>query len=118
MFVSRSNSVSRWLCGPTIFLIGMFSATLCAQQVAPGSQSTPPAAPQPTNRELVHLKDYSTPRSAFPHLLQPYKSRELAQPNLGNSARIDSLMRDGKIYLSINDAVALALENNLDIELA
>jgi outer membrane protein TolC len=51
-------------------------------------------------------------------MLQPYKAQELAQPNLGNSARIDALMRDGRIYLSINDAVALALENNLDIELA
>ena len=42
----------------------------------------------------------------------------MAQPNLGNSPRIDSLMRDGKIYLSIDDAVALALENNLDIDIA
>ena len=69
--------------------------------------------PQP-----VHLQDYSKPRSAFPHLLQPYRAQELAQPNLGNSPRIDSLMRDGKIYLSIDDAVALALENNLDIDIA
>ena len=39
-------------------------------------------------------------------------------PNLGNSSRIDSLMHDGKIYLSIDDAIALALENNLDLEIA
>ena len=39
-------------------------------------------------------------------------------PNLGNSSRIDSLMRDGRIYLSIDDAIALALENNLDLEIA
>ena len=51
-------------------------------------------------------------------MLQPYQSQELAQPNLGNSARIDSLMQDGKIYLSIDDAVALALENNLDLDIA
>ena len=38
-------------------------------------------------------------------------------PNLSNSARTDQLFRDGKIYLSINDAVAMALENNLDIVL-
>jgi outer membrane protein TolC len=66
----------------------------------------------------VNLVDYSKPRSAFPHLLQPYMARELAQPSVGNSPRIDSLMRDGKIYLSINDAVALALENNLDLDIA
>jgi outer membrane protein TolC len=45
-------------------------------------------------------------------------AQELAQPNLGNSPRIDSLLRDGKIYLSIDDAIALALENNLDIDIA
>jgi outer membrane protein TolC len=39
----------------------------------------------------------------------------LPAPDLSNTSRIDQLMRDGKLYLSINDAVALALENNLDI---
>ena len=58
------------------------------------------------------------PRGAFPNVLHPYKPQELAQPNLGNSPRIDSLMRDGKIYLSIDDAIALTLENNLDLDIA
>jgi outer membrane protein TolC len=44
--------------------------------------------------------------------------QELAEPNLGNSPRIDALMRDGKVYLSIDDAIALALENNLDLDIA
>ena len=72
----------------------------------------------PAQPQLVHLQDYSKPRSAFPHVLQPYRAQEIAQPNLANSPRIDSLMRDGKIYLSIDDAVALTLENNLDIDIA
>jgi outer membrane protein TolC len=42
----------------------------------------------------------------------------LAEPNLANTARIDSLMHEGKLYLSLNDAIALALENNLDIAIA
>jgi outer membrane protein len=89
---------------------------LHAQNVpaAPAPQTTPaPAQPQ-----TVHLQDYSKPRSAFPHFLQPYQPQQIAQPNLGNSPRIDSLIRDGKIYLSIDDAIALALENNLDIDIA
>jgi outer membrane protein len=92
------------------------SPLLCGQDVpaAPMPQ-TAPASAQP---QAVHLQDYSKPRSAFPHFLQPYQPQEVAQPNLGNSPRIDSLMRDGKIYLSIDDAVALALENNLDIDIA
>ncbi len=82
---------------------------------APLPQSAPaPAAPP----QAVHLQDYSKPRPAFPHFLQPYRPQQVPQPNLGNSPRIDSLMRDGKVYLSIDDAVALALENNLDIDIA
>jgi outer membrane protein TolC len=77
-----------------------------------------PAAAQPAKAQPFHLEDYSKPRSAFPHILQPYTPRPVDQPNLGNSPRIDALMHDGKIYLSIDDAVALTLENNLDIDIA
>jgi outer membrane protein len=103
-----------------VLLIAAVPLSLAAQQSSPAaaSQSTPPAAPQPAQAHPVHLNDYSQPRSAFPHVLQPYLPRELAQPSFGNSSRIDSLMRDGKIYLSIDDAIALALENNLDLDLA
>jgi len=78
----------------------------------------PQTVPAPAQPQTVHLQDYSKPRSAFPHFLRPYQPQEIAQPNLGNSRRIDSLMRDGKIYLSIDDAIALTLENNLDIDIA
>src|SRR5271169_1466629 len=99
-----------------IFL-GIVPSLVWAQQT-PATPSTPPSAPQPAQPQPIHLKDYSRPSSAFPHVLRPYMAQEVAQPNLGNSPRIDSLMRDGKIYLSIDDAVALALENNLDLEIA
>ncbi len=83
-----------------------------------------PAAPAPQSSaagawpQAIHLADYSRPQHAFPNLLQSYEQRQLPEPDLANSPMIDSLMHDGKIYLSIDDAVALALENNLDIELA
>ncbi len=116
MRLPRLIAVTRllWLFITTMFLAAVPSA-LRAQDVpaAPSPQSTSQAAPQP-----FHLKDYSIPRAAFPHVLQPYQPEAVAQPILSNSSRIDTLMRDGKIYLSINDAVALALENNLDIDIA
>jgi outer membrane protein len=125
MFLSRLSSVIRLLLAYFVAIfVSTAPAALWAQTTtpAPSTQATapsvPPAAPQPAQPQAVHLKDYSNPRSAFPHVLQPYMPQELAEPNLGNSPRIDSLMRDGKIYLSINDAVALALENNLDIDIA
>jgi outer membrane protein TolC len=99
--------------------VALWAQTSIAQtSIAPSPSSTPPIAPQPARPHAINLKDYSKPRSAFPRVLQPYMPQEVAQPNLGNSSRIDSLMKDGKIYLSIDDAVALALENNLDLDIA
>ncbi len=45
-----------------------------------------------------------------------YQTHAIAPINLANSGRLDALVRAGKIYLSLQDAIALALENNLDIE--
>src|SRR5271165_4773332 len=101
----------------TVLAIFAYSpSTLPAQSVP--SAPAPQAAPAPALPQAVHLQDYTKPRSAFPHILQPYQSQEVAQPSSANSPRIDALMHDGKIYLSINDAVALALENNLDLDIA
>lgn len=36
---------------------------------------------------------------------------------LQDSTRLDSFLRDGSLYLSLQDAIAIALENNLDVEL-
>ncbi|HZZ16230.1 MAG TPA: TolC family protein [Candidatus Sulfotelmatobacter sp.] len=85
------------------------------------SAQEPPAGPVPQNtsetRRVPEL-NYSNPASHFPNPIAPYRPRHLAEPNLANTARIDSLMREGKLYLSLNDAVALALENNLDIAIS
>ena len=45
-----------------------------------------------------------------------YRVRDVHPVNFADSQRIDALMRAGNIYLSLRDAIALALENNLDIE--
>jgi outer membrane protein len=97
------------------------ATVLFAALAITGSAQEPPAAPvpqtTPETRPLPVL-NYSNPVSHFPNPIGPYKPRHLGEPNLANTARIDSLMRDGKLYLSLNDAVALALENNLDIAIA
>ena len=64
------------------------------------------------------VQEYSKPQSHFPNPVAPYTPRHVAPPNLANTSRIDELMHDGKLYISMNDAVALALENNLDIAIA
>jgi outer membrane protein TolC len=50
--------------------------------------------------------------------LDPYMSDEVPEPVLTNSQRLDRLIRDGKLYLSLRDAIDLALENNLDLAIA
>ncbi len=46
-----------------------------------------------------------------------YRAPRVADVYLEDSVRLQSLFHDGKIYLSLRDAISLALENNLDIEL-
>lgn len=104
-------------------LMGMAGALACIlPAVVLPAQNGPAAPAQQTPalsvQQTVHLRDYSKPLPAFPNVFRSYEAQQVPQPNLGNSPRIDSLMRDGKIYLSIDDAVALALEDNLDIEIA
>ena len=56
------------------------------------------------------------PHSSNP--LRPYRATRVPSPNLANSARIDTLVRDGVLELSLKDAISLALENNLDLAIA
>ena len=52
----------------------------------------------------------------FYRLTHNYRARDVHGVSFTDSQRIDALMRAGNIYLSLRDAIALALENNLDIE--
>jgi len=75
-----------------------------------------PQAPAPQNNAHPYTdQDYAKGQRSFPNLWAPYSVRNIPPPNLTNTSRVDQILRDGKMYLSINDAVALALENNLDI---
>ena len=99
------------------------SATRPAQQAPTGAdQSNLPQAPAPKLTEPLYLrdtgKDYTHLKPMLPNPFGPYTSTSYPQPRLGNTPRLDSLLRDGKIYLSLSDAVMLALENNFDIEIA
>ena len=51
------------------------------------------------------------------NLRRPYRAKAVPAINLSNSSRLESLLRAGKLYLSLQDTIALALENNLDIEI-
>ncbi|MGH9673135.1 MAG: hypothetical protein ACRD44_08135, partial [Bryobacteraceae bacterium] len=57
-------------------------------------------------------------RGPFSSYTRPYRPSVVPPINLSNSNRLEALLRAGRIYLSLQDAIALALENNLDIELS
>lgn len=96
-----------------VFPAAMWAQDTLAAQSQTSSQTTLPAAPQSHARN--EMLNYASPRGYFPNPLAPYTPRQIAMPDFTNSPRLTQLMRDGKIYLSMDDAVALALEDNLDI---
>jgi outer membrane protein len=89
----------------------------CWGQESPAAPTTPTPQNTPEARPVPAF-NYGKPVSHFPNPIGPYTPRHVGEPNLANTARIDQLMHDGKLYLSLNDAIALALENNLDIAIA
>ncbi|MBV9340092.1 MAG: TolC family protein [Acidobacteria bacterium] len=59
---------------------------------------------------------FRMPKSYNP--ISAYSASEAPEPQLTNSPRLRQLIRDGKLSLSLADAIRLALENNLDIAIA
>ena len=59
--------------------------------------------------------DYSMGNSAWPPFTNIFKAPDVPEISLSNSGRLEGLLHDAKIYLSLADALALAIENNLDI---
>ena len=78
-----------------------------AQQAA-ASQQVQPVAAGPQQPFHVTMSHSWNP-------IAPYMPTQVPPANLTNSPRLQSLERDGKLYISLRDAIALALENNLDI---
>lgn len=59
--------------------------------------------------------DYSEGVSAWPPLVNVFDAPEVPEISLSNSGRLEELLHDAKLYLSLSDSLALAIENNLDI---
>ena len=61
------------------------------------------------------LQDYSKGPNWFGHFTAPYRQQTIPAISLENSLRLRDLIHDGKLEISMADALALAIENNLDI---
>ncbi|MDR5730115.1 MAG: TolC family protein [Terriglobia bacterium] len=98
-----------------------------AQQAVPAATdkaaSNLPAAPAPMLTQPFNLRqterDFSKPNGKlFGDPIDWYKPTSIGKASFVNSVRLVDLVKEGKIYLSLSDAIALAIENNYDIAIA
>ena len=80
-----------------------------AQAAVPAQSAAETPAPQPAVR-------LSIPHSYNP--FHAYTPTAVPPANLANSNRLDTLVHNGVLELTLQDAIALALENNLDLAIA
>jgi len=102
------SSQTRLLSRTAPAFLFLVAAIASAQQT---KSTIPPSAPEPSPQLRLDIPHSDAPWA-------PYTPSLVPQPSLANSAWLDSLIRDGKMYLSLEDAIMLGLENNLDIAIA
>ena len=88
---------------------------ILAQEPAPAPKSHPAAQGGVPISLGVRTHDYSRAPSAFPNFINPYRLHYVDPGVLANSPRLEQLIHEGKLELSLQDAIALALENSMDI---
>ena len=101
-----------------------------AQQVPGAGAKAPekeaselPTAPTVALTEPLDLRsserDFSHPsKRLWGNPINMYRPTAISKASFANSVRLTDLVKDGKIYLSLSDALALAIENNYDIAIA
>lgn len=62
--------------------------------------------------------DFSKPKPFFPNIIAPYTVRDVPEASYGNAPKLEEMIHEGKIMLSLNDAIAIGLADNLDIAIA
>ncbi len=79
-------------------------------------ESAPPAQPRPASRTIEESNpNYSYGKHWFPNIIAPYTQATIPEPVLTDAPRIEQMVQDGKLRMSLQDAVDLALQNNLAI---
>jgi len=107
-----SNPLHKFIA--VLCVYGMLSSSGWSQDA-----TTPSSSQTQSSVEVPHISApvrFEMPKSANP--FHAYAPDTVPEPQLANSARIAQLIRDGKLYLSLKDAIDLALENNLDLAIA
>jgi len=109
-----------WALSTIVLAAGYTASAQSAQQDKALAEL--PAAPIPVYTEPLFVRptlhNYSQGRFSIKNPLAIYEQQVADNASFVNSPRLENLVKDGKINLSLNDAIALALENNYDIAIA
>lgn len=102
---------------------GLIAQTPAGSQGPDKAASDLPQTPSPVPTEPFSLRnterDFSKPFAGFlGNPINKYRATTIEKASFANSVRLNDMVKDGKIYLSLSDAIALALENNFDIAIA
>ena len=106
-------------------LAAILAVTLVGGPISPAfgqeATQTAQATPAKTSTPVVPVSlgsakyNYSHAPRPLPNIFAPYSPIKIGEPGLTNSPRIDQLIQDGKLQLSLQETVELALENSMDI---
>ncbi len=121
---NRTDSMRklRAAAATALMLVAGMPGAIAQQPTPPVAVQELPTAPKPNYTEPLYLRqtarDFGKARNLYPNPLAPYKETTVDKANFMNSPRLSDLVKNGKIYLSLNDAIAIGLENNFDIAIA
>jgi len=104
----------------------LLATLLTVGSAVPGFAQNPPAPAQTTVGTgtlppiSLGMSKYSYTRAPkpFPNLFAPYSGINIPSSSLANSPKVEQLIHDGKLEISLQDAIELALQNSLDIEVS
>jgi outer membrane protein TolC len=86
-----------------------------AQTPTPSLAQQAQQAQQPAQPLFAPAQPFNVPIPHSHNPLAPYMPSTAPELDLSNSPRLENLIRDGKIYISLHDAIAVAVETNLDL---
>ncbi len=101
--------------------VGIFAQTTQTSGATAGNAQAKSSAQPASAQALPPIKvtagtEYQKDFRFFPTSISQYMQRRVPQPTLTNAPTIQSMIHDGKLDLSLEQAVRLAVENNLNIE--
>jgi len=117
--IGRLYRSSLAVCLAALTALAPVAPTFAQQeQTLPAPAQAAPAPPPtqlPVRTIQVSNQNYTNGKRWFPNIIAPYTPTMVPEPVLINAPRIEQMIQDGKLRISLQDAIDLALQNNLDI---